>query len=109
MAEGLFRTLVGDSTDYHLESAGISAATGQKASQHTVDVLKSEKVDLSRFRSQPLTKAMVDEATHIFAMTQGHREYVESERMYQRWRVCLWISKRSGKMNGTFSLAGIGV
>ena len=78
MAEGLFRTLVRDATDYHVESAGISAATGQIASQHTVDLLKSEKVDLSRFRSQPLTRAMVDEATHIFAMTQGHREYVES-------------------------------
>ncbi len=78
MAEGLFRALVKDAPDYHIESAGISAATGQKASQHTVDVLKRQKVDLSRFRSQPLSRAMVEQATHIFTMTRGHREYVES-------------------------------
>ncbi len=78
MAEGLFRALTGNPDDYHIESAGVSAATGQRASQHTVDVLKKEKVDLSRFRSQPLTRGMVDRATHIFTMTRGHREFVES-------------------------------
>jgi glycine hydroxymethyltransferase len=78
MAEGLFRALVKGADDYHIESAGISAATGQRASQHTVEVLKREKVDLSRFRSQPLTREMVQQATHIFTMTTGHRAYVES-------------------------------
>jgi len=78
MAEGLFRALVKNADDYFIESAGISASTGQRASQHTVDVLKNEKVDLSRFRSQPLTRELVKQATHIFAMTQGHRSYIES-------------------------------
>ena len=78
MAEGLFRTLVRDDNQYHIESAGISAAPGEKASQHTTDVLKKEKVDLSRFRSQLLTRTHVEQATHIFTMTRGHREYVES-------------------------------
>jgi len=78
MAEGLFRAMTGNPDDYHIESAGISAAMGQKASQHTIDVLKKEKVDLSRFRSQPLTRELVKQATHIFAMTHGHRAYIES-------------------------------
>ena len=78
MAEGLFRALVQNAGDYQIESAGISASAGQKASQHTMDVLKKEKVDLNRFRSQPLGRAMVEKATHIFTMTRGHREYVES-------------------------------
>jgi protein-tyrosine-phosphatase len=77
MAEGLFRALVRQADDYHIQSAGVSASPGQKASQHTVEVLKQEKVDLSRFRSQPLTSELVRKATHIFAMTSGHREYVE--------------------------------
>ena len=78
MAEGLFRRLVRDASDYRIGSAGISAAAGQRASQHTIDVLRKEKVDLSCFRSQPLTPAMVEQATHIFTMTRSHREYVES-------------------------------
>ena len=77
MAEGLFRALVRQADDYHIQSAGVSASPGQKASQHTVEVLKPEKVDLSRFRSQPLTSELVRKATHIFTMTSGHREYVE--------------------------------
>ena len=56
MAEGLFRALVKNSPDYAIQSAGISAAKGQKASQHTLDVLKRAcGIDLNRFRSQPLT------------------------------------------------------
>ncbi len=78
MAEGLFRAAVGDAGDYSVQSAGISAARGQSASSQTLDLLKRERAELSRFRSQPLTRALVDQATHIFAMTRGHREYVES-------------------------------
>ena len=31
-------------------------------------------VDISEFRSQPLTAALIDQATHIFAMTGAHLE-----------------------------------
>ncbi|MES2708672.1 MAG: ribose 5-phosphate isomerase B [Verrucomicrobiota bacterium] len=79
MAEGLFRALVKNAPDYDILSAGISAARGQKASQHTVDVLRSrEGIDLTRFRSQPLTRDLVNDATHIFVMTSGHREHLEA-------------------------------
>lgn len=78
MAEGLFRALVKNAPDYEVQSAGISAAPGQPASQHTVDLLKrGEGVDLSRFRSQALTRQLVNGATHLFVMTRAHREYVE--------------------------------
>ena len=78
MAEGLFRAMVHHAHDYQISSAGISAAPGQKASQHTVDVLKKEKVDLGRFRSRPLTRDLIAQATHIFTMTRGHRDYIEA-------------------------------
>jgi glycine hydroxymethyltransferase len=77
MAEGLFAQMVKDRNDFMVESAGISAMDGQSASSHTLDVLKREKVDLTRFRSRGLTREMVAGATHIFCMTRGHREAVE--------------------------------
>lgn len=78
MAEGLFRALVTDRTDFTVTSAGVNALEGQRASQHTVNTLKEEKINLSEFRSQPLTKRLVTDATHIFVMTEAHREVIES-------------------------------
>ncbi len=78
MAEVLFRALVKNAGDYHIESAGISVTAGQKASAHTIEVLKKMALDPGRFRSQSLNREMVEQSTHIFAMTHGHRAYIES-------------------------------
>jgi protein-tyrosine-phosphatase len=77
MAEGLFAEMVRQRPDVVVSSAGLSAADGQRASAHTVEVLKREGIDLSSFRSSMITRAMVREATHIFCMTSGHREGIE--------------------------------
>ncbi len=77
MAEGLFRAMVKNRGDFEVASAGVASYPGQAASGHTLSVLKEEKVDLSYFRSQPLTRKLVRESTHIFAMTQGHRDAIE--------------------------------
>lgn len=77
MAEGQFAALVRGRSDYRVGSAGISAAPGQPASRHTADLLKREDIDLSGFRSRQLTGELVDQATHIFVMTGGHRQFVE--------------------------------
>ena len=78
MAEGLFRGMVRGRGDFIVESAGVHASQGQRASQHTVSALKEVGVDLSQFRSQPLTKSLINDATHIFVMTEGHREIIEA-------------------------------
>ncbi len=78
MAEALFRAMVRERSDYLVQSAGIHAMEGQRASQHTVGVLRGEGIDCSNFRSQPLTKQLVMEATHLFVMTHGHREAIEA-------------------------------
>ena len=78
MAEGLFRAMVQGRADFVVESAGVHASMGQRASQHTIAALKEVGVDLSQFRSQPLTKALITEATHLFVMTEGHREIIEA-------------------------------
>ena len=76
MAEGLFRRLLGGRKDIRVASAGVSAARGQPASLHTVEVLRRLGIDLSQFRSQPLTEEIVAEATWIFAMTRSHLDTI---------------------------------
>ena len=78
MAEGLFRAMVRGREDFIVESAGVHASQGQRASQHTVSALKEVGVDLTQFRSQPMTKSLISDATHIFVMTEGHREIIEA-------------------------------
>ena len=51
-------------------------------------MLKNEAIDISDLRSQPLTKEMVEEATHIVAMSDEHRDvilelYPEADRKIQ--------------------------
>ena len=41
-----------------------------------IDVCRKRGVDISSFRSQPLTVTLVDRATHIFAMTGSHLETI---------------------------------
>jgi len=76
MAEGLMRRLLGDRKDIRVMSAGVNAIRGQPASLHTVDVLRALGIDLTQFRSQPLTDYLVAQATWIFAMTRSHLDTI---------------------------------
>ena len=59
MAEALFRQLVADRDDIEVQSAGVSAGRGQPASMDSVRALKTLGIDLSRFRSQPVTEELL--------------------------------------------------
>ena len=50
---------------------------GQPPSLYAVQVCEEEGVDISGLRSQPLTAALIDQATHIFAMTGAHLETIQ--------------------------------
>jgi glycine hydroxymethyltransferase len=76
MAEGLFRRLLGNRKDIEVASAGVHAVRGQPPSMHAVHVCEQEGVDIRALRSQPLTVALVDRATHIFTMTGGHLDSI---------------------------------
>ncbi len=78
MAEGLFRHMLGERANVKVVSAGVSASKGQRPSENAVRVMaEDENIDISRQRSQPVTAALVDEATWIFAMTSDHRDLLE--------------------------------
>ncbi len=76
IAEGLFRRLLGNRKDIEIASAGVHAVRGQPPSLYAVEVCEQDGVDIRNLRSQPLTAALVDQATHIFAMTGAHVETI---------------------------------
>ncbi len=51
---------------------------GQPPSLYAVQVCEEEGVDIGDLRSQPLTAAVVDRATHILAMTGAHLETIQT-------------------------------
>ena len=77
MAEGLFRHLVRNRDDFQISSAGVGAIHGQAPSMHAIEVLRPFDIDISRYRSQPLTESLVSKATFIFVMTRGHLEAIQ--------------------------------
>ncbi|MGH7982084.1 MAG: serine hydroxymethyltransferase [Candidatus Udaeobacter sp.] len=79
IAEGLFRRLLGNRKDIEVVSAGVHAVRGQPPSLYAVQVCEDEGVDISGQRSQPISSSLVDRATHIFAMTGGHVEIIQTQ------------------------------
>ena len=77
MAEGLFRAALKNRRDVEVSSAGVSTGWGQAPSEHAVQVLRKWGIDISQQRSQPLTDALIEEATHIFVMTRGHLDTIQ--------------------------------
>ncbi|MFZ4116603.1 MAG: low molecular weight protein arginine phosphatase [Chthoniobacterales bacterium] len=72
LAEGLFRNMLRFDQEVMISSAGVHASRGLPASANTLAILAEEGIDLSLFRSQPVTPHLIKQATHIFAMTHRH-------------------------------------
>ncbi|WP_372806355.1 low molecular weight protein arginine phosphatase [Pontiella sp.] len=75
MAEALFMHRKGD-LDWEAQSAGVYAAPGAPASRNAIEALRELEVDLSGHRSQPLTADLVEQASLIATMTEGHRNHI---------------------------------
>ena len=70
--------MIGNRKDIEVASAGVHAVRGQPPSLYAVEVCAAEGTDISGLRSQPLTGALADQATHIFAMTGTHVETIQT-------------------------------
>jgi protein-tyrosine-phosphatase len=84
LAEVLFRDLVKPAQDYEVRSAGVGAFSGQAASKHSAKLAKERGLDLSKHQSKAVTINLVDQATHIFALSRSHlaallMDYPEAE------------------------------
>jgi protein-tyrosine-phosphatase len=78
MAEGLFRKAIAGRTDFTVGSAGVAASKGSSASPETLTVLKKRGASLNGFKSRPVSEAILNAATHVFAMTEGHLATLET-------------------------------
>lgn len=78
MAEGLFRQAVAERGDYQVRSAGVAAYPGDSANPETVKFLEGRGISLEGFASQPVSPELLEEATHVFAMTSSHLDALES-------------------------------
>lgn len=79
MAEALFRALVKERTDYQVASAGVAAAPGMPASKHTTALLAQRGLQLTGFESRMLERAVLERATHVFAMSGHHLAAIADE------------------------------
>ena len=70
MAEGIFRHITKGS--YRVLSAGVGAGLGHLASEYAIQAVETLGIDLSNFRSQPLTAVLMEQADYVFGMTQSH-------------------------------------
>ena len=75
MAEGWLNVHLKDK-GWVAESAGVMAGPGGLASPEAIKAMRELDIDISGHRSQPLTGAMVGNATVILTMTEGHRHQV---------------------------------
>jgi protein-tyrosine-phosphatase len=78
MAEGLFRKATENRADYVTSSAGVAAYKGTPCNPETAALLKKRDATLVGFGSRAVTEALLEEATHVFAMTEGHLQSLES-------------------------------
>ncbi len=78
MAEGLFRQAVAGRDDYEVSSAGVAASKGTPCNPETATLLKKRGAMLKHFGSRQVSDAVLSAATHVFAMTRGHLQTLES-------------------------------
>ncbi len=77
MAEAMFRKMVQGLPGVVVASAGVSAGNGHPASREAVEVLAEQGIDLTKFRSQPVTEELLAKATHVFVMTDDHQRLLD--------------------------------
>jgi protein-tyrosine-phosphatase len=79
MAEGLFRKALGTRRGWTVRSAGVAASVGSKESRDTAKVLEKRGASLTSFRSQQVSRALIEQADTVFAMTCSHLAVLEDE------------------------------
>lgn len=78
MAEGLLRKAVAGRADFSVSSAGVAASKGAPVSRETLAALKKRGASLDGFKSRPISDEILDAASHVFAMTEGHLAALEA-------------------------------
>lgn len=59
-----------------VSSAGLTAMSGSKASNGSIDALKSENIDLNEHKARQLTLEIIEDADVVLTMTQYHKSSI---------------------------------
>ena len=70
------KVAVENDLDVLIESAGIFAEPGDKASENAVKAMEDMGIDISEHRTQPVTKALLDKADIVLTMTEGQKRII---------------------------------
>jgi protein-tyrosine-phosphatase len=112
MAEGLFRKAVSGRTEYEVSSAGVAASRGTPCNPETSAFLKKRDASLDGFGSRQVSEAILSRATHVFAMTRGHLQTLESlfpQHSDKFYLVCEFVeSSRPGTIKDVPDPIGLG-
>lgn len=77
MAEAIFRQYLAGDPTFEVGSAGMSATPGTSCALETSMVLDKHQASLKGFRSRRVNRELLEQATHVFAMTHGHLDELE--------------------------------
>ena len=106
MAEAYFRNLCEKAgiKDIHVSSSGTCAYQGHPASNLAISVMKDLGIDLTRHRSTPLDREMIESSDLIIAMTQSHRIQVGklNPQALKKTKLLLEFSKGKGDIADPF-------
>lgn len=86
MAEGIMKRLVSTNElkgKLKVESAGVAAIDGEEASLLAQEVSREAGIDITRHRSQPVTKKLLKHSDLVLTMTLSHQH--EIERVYPEY------------------------
>jgi protein-tyrosine phosphatase len=64
---------LGKDQEFEVVSCGVFARKGVPVTFEAELILKNEEIDIANHHSQPLSREMVESATHILAMAEEHR------------------------------------
>lgn len=80
MAQALFLRILQEKqmeSDFEVFSAGIFASPACPASPEAIEILRQEKIDISRHLSLPVDKELLDDAYLVLSMTISQRNYLQ--------------------------------
>ena len=76
MAEGFLSKYLKSEEGFEIVSAGISGMKDLNPTEEAIEAMKEENIDISSYKSTPLSEDLVKSADVILVMTQLHKEFI---------------------------------
>ena len=98
MAEGMLNDIAEkDNLGIEVKSAGVFAYDGDNSSEYALMVLEEMGIDISKHKSQKVTKELIEETDLILTMSKSHKESVILDYPHIREKVYLLNEYAFGK------------